>query len=277
MVVLKVGHLAGGRARGGRAQRRRWPATSACSAAWWPRRARSGPRTSTICSSWPRRSPSPGAAARGRAPPEARGLAIMTCSGGDSAQGADEAEQLGLELPTLGARDAARGWRAAADRGHGRQPARLHGDDLGRTPRRWPNWCARSARIPAIGQVLVFYDQPHGLTGAPEESWRRGARGDDRRARPAARFRRSSPRRCPSCSTTRAAWEFAQAGVAAAAGLRTGLRCAAARLRPTADDRRARLARDRRDRAARLATAASAGRAMAGRARGQGAAARRTA
>ena len=25
---------------------------------------------------------------------------------------------------------------------------------------------------PAIGQVLVFYDQPHGMTGAPEESWR---------------------------------------------------------------------------------------------------------
>ncbi|MGZ4172361.1 MAG: CoA-binding protein, partial [Solirubrobacteraceae bacterium] len=29
------------------------------------------------------------------------GLAIMTCSGGDSAQGADEAQQLGLELPEL--------------------------------------------------------------------------------------------------------------------------------------------------------------------------------
>ncbi len=34
-------------------------------------------------------------------PSEARGLAIMTCSGGDSAQGADEAQQLGIELPEL--------------------------------------------------------------------------------------------------------------------------------------------------------------------------------
>ena len=38
-----------------------------------------------------------------RRPPGAAGggLAIMTCSGGDSAQGADEAQRLGLELPAL--------------------------------------------------------------------------------------------------------------------------------------------------------------------------------
>ena len=33
------------------------------------------------------------------APVIGRGIAIMTCSGGDSAQGADEAQDLGLELP----------------------------------------------------------------------------------------------------------------------------------------------------------------------------------
>ena len=32
---------------------------------------------------------------------------------------------------------------------------------------------------PAIGQVLVFYDQPHGLTGAPRGVVARGPRGRD--------------------------------------------------------------------------------------------------
>ena len=97
----------------------------------------------------------------------------MTCSGGDSAQGADEAAAAragaaGARRPRTPARLA----RAAAAGGHGRQPARLHGDDLGRRARRSASWCATLGEDPAIGQVLVFYDQPHGLTGAPEESWR---------------------------------------------------------------------------------------------------------
>ena len=51
--------------------------------------------TSTSCSSWPRR-------CRCRGATRARdGLAIITCSGGDSAQGADEAARRGLELPPL--------------------------------------------------------------------------------------------------------------------------------------------------------------------------------
>src|SRR6185312_1299054 len=77
-------------------------------------------------------------------PTSAQGLAIMTCSGGDSAQGADEAHALGLELPALAPRTQA---RLA-------ELVRALGED------------------PAIGQVLVFYDQPHGMTGAPAESWR---------------------------------------------------------------------------------------------------------
>jgi hypothetical protein len=87
---------------------------------------------------------------------------------------------------------------------------------------------------PAIGQVLVFYDQPSGLTGASEESWRavREAVIAGAALSPVATLVSST---LPELLDDGAAWEFAQAGVAAAAGLRTGLRCAAARLRPPGD------------------------------------------
>ena len=88
VVVLKVGHSpAGARAAAAHSARaRRRPARV-------PQPGRGGGRglgatTSTSCSSWPRRSPCPPRPPAGRG---ARGLAIMTCSGGDSAQGADEA------------------------------------------------------------------------------------------------------------------------------------------------------------------------------------------
>ena len=55
---------------------------------------------------------------------------------------------------------------------------------------------------PAIGQVLVFYDQPYGLTGAAEESWRAVREGVIAGAARQPGARRWSPRRCPSCSTT---------------------------------------------------------------------------
>ena len=75
--------------------------------------------------------------ARVLAEPRARprghgGLAILTCSGGDSSIAADEAARLGAELPELAAGDPPATGAAAAGRGDGRQPARLHGDDLGR-------------------------------------------------------------------------------------------------------------------------------------------------
>ena len=80
---------------------------------------------------------------------------------------------------------------------------------------------------PAIGQVLVFYDQPHGLTGAPEESWRAVREGVMLGARlsPVPVMVSST---LPELLDDAAAAEFAAAGVPAAAGLRTGLRCAAA-------------------------------------------------
>ncbi len=111
-----------------------------------------------------RRTAAPRAAAAG-------GLAIMTCSGGDSAQGADEAQRLGLELPALAPETATR--LAAV-----LPSAATVANPLDYTAMIWGDVPALAELVralgedPAIGQVLVFYDQPHGLTGAPEESWR---------------------------------------------------------------------------------------------------------
>ncbi|MGZ4299649.1 MAG: CoA-binding protein, partial [Solirubrobacteraceae bacterium] len=100
-----------------------------------------------------------------------RGLAIMTCSGGDSAQGADEAQQLGLELPELSPQTQARLAELLPS-------AATVANPLDYTAMIWGDVQALGELVralgedPAIGQVLVFYDQPHGLTGAPAESWR---------------------------------------------------------------------------------------------------------
>ena len=158
----------------------------------------------------------------------ARGLAIMTCSGGDSAQGADEASQLGVELPALAPQTQARLAELLPSAATAANP-------LDYTAMIWGDVQALGELVralgddPAIGQVLVFYDQPHGMTGAPAESWRAvregvmlGARLTDVPVMVSSTL--------PELLDDAAAAEFAAAGVPAAAGLRTGLRCAAAAL-----------------------------------------------
>ena len=75
--------------------------------------------------------------ARVLAEPRARprgngGLAILTCSGGDSGIAADEADRMGVELPALAEDDSRQAPRALARGRDRRQPARLHGAHLGR-------------------------------------------------------------------------------------------------------------------------------------------------
>jgi acetyl-CoA synthetase len=172
-------------------------------------------------------------------PTNAQGLAIMTCSGGDSAQGADEAEGLGLELPALAPQTEARLAELLPSAATAANPldytAMIWGDvqALGELVR-------ALGEDPAIGQVLVFYDQPHGLTGAPAESWRAVREGVMLGASlsPVPVMVSST---LPELLDDAAAAEFAAAGVPAAAGLRTGLRCAAAALRTGADADPARL------------------------------------
>ena len=166
-----------------------------------------------------RRTATPRAAAAG-------GLAIMTCSGGDSAQGADEAQRLGLELPPLAPETATRLAEVLPS-------AATVANPLDYTAMIWGDVPALGELVralgedPAIGQVLVFYDQPHGLTGAPEESWRAVREGVMLGASlsPVPVMVSST---LPELLDDDAAAEFAAAGVPAAAGLRTGMRCAAA-------------------------------------------------
>ncbi|HXD65177.1 MAG TPA: acetate--CoA ligase family protein [Solirubrobacteraceae bacterium] len=170
-------------------------------------------------------------ATRHTAPPRptsARGLAIMTCSGGDSAQGADEAQALGLALPALAPQTEARLAEVLPS-------AATVANPLDYTAMIWGDVTALGELVrilgedPAIGEVLVFYDQPHGMTGAPAESWRAVREGVMLGASmsPVPVMVSST---LPELLDDAAAAEFAAAGVPAAAGLRTGLRCAAAAL-----------------------------------------------
>jgi acetyl-CoA synthetase len=164
----------------------------------------------------------------------ARGLAIMTCSGGDSAQGADEAAQLGLELPPLSSATRAR-------LGQLLPSAATAANPLDYTSMVWGDVHALSELVralgedPAIGLVLVFYDQPAGLTGAMAQSWRDVREGVMQGAAlsPVGTLVSST---LPELLNDAAAAELAAAGVPAAAGLRTGLRCARALLAPGEGD-----------------------------------------
>ncbi len=99
------------------------------------------------------------------------GLAIMTCSGGDSAQGADEALALGVSIPELSVQTTERLAELLPSAATAANP-------LDYTSMVWGDVPVLSELVralgsdPAIGQVLVFYDQPAGLTGALGDEWR---------------------------------------------------------------------------------------------------------
>jgi acyl-CoA synthetase (NDP forming) len=179
-----------------------------------------------------------------------RGLAIMTCSGGDSAQGADEAQALGIELPALA--------QATRERLAERlPPAATVANPLDYTAMIWGDSAALGELVqivgedPAVDQVLVFYDQPASLEGATEQSWqavRDGIVAGAARS-PVPTLVSST---LPELLDDAAAWELACAGVPAVAGLRTGMRCAAALLD----------ARERVDAAPRLREIAAAARSQ---------------
>jgi acetyl-CoA synthetase len=168
-----------------------------------------------------------------RSVPRRGGLAILTCSGGDSSQGADEASALGLPLPPLAPATSA----ALSER---LPPAATVSNPLDYTAMIWGDAPAvgEIVRIvgedPAIEQVLVFYDQLPGLDGALAESWRAVREGIELGARlaPVPVMVSST---LPELLDDAAAWRFAQAGVPAAAGLRTGLRAAHAMRRAAGD------------------------------------------
>jgi len=170
--------------------------------------------------------------------PSERGLAILTCSGGDSALAADECERIGLSLPPLGD-DAAGRLRVMLP------DAATVANPLDYTALIWGqadtlrDIVAIVGADPAIDQVLVLYDQPVGIQGDPDESWAAVREGilAGAQASPAPVMMAAT---LPELLDDAAAARFAGAGVPAIAGLRTGLACAAALRRPPADPARLR-------------------------------------
>lgn len=168
-----------------------------------------------------------------------RGLAILTCSGGDSGVAADLAAARGLELPELS--PAARERLAAV-----LPSAATVGNPLDYTSILWDDHealeevAAAVSSDPAIDQLLLLFDQPRGLDREVADGWegvRRAllagaAKGD------AATILGSTLVELLDPDT---AAELAGGGrVATAAGLGAAIACAAALRTPPADPERLR-------------------------------------
>ena len=219
--------------------------------------------------------------ARVLAEPRARprgdgGLAILTCSGGDSSIAADEADRLGTALPELDV--------SSRDRLEKLLPAAATvGNPLDYTAMIWGDTdLLRRITVavgddPAIDQLLILYDHPRGLAPEAAAEWaavRAGivAGADETEA---ATLVAST---LPDLIDDEASGELASRGVPAIAGLRTGLPCALALRLPPADPDRLREIAGRgpdRGRAGRRGGPRGGRRRLAGRDRRQGAPARR--
>jgi acyl-CoA synthetase (NDP forming) len=167
------------------------------------------------------------------------GLAILTCSGGDSGMAADLAAARGVELPELSP--------AARERlGAVLPSAATVGNPLDYTSMLWDDHealeevAAAVSSDPAIDQLLLLFDQPRGLDPEVAEGWeavRRAllagaARGD------AATLLAST---LPELLDPDTATELTKAGrVATAAGLGAAIACAAALRTPLAKPERLR-------------------------------------
>jgi acyl-CoA synthetase (NDP forming) len=163
------------------------------------------------------------------------GLAVLTCSGGDSALAADECERIGLRLPPLAPATAQRLRELLPD-------AATVSNPLDYTALIWGevetlrDIVATTGADPGIDQVLVLYDQPAGIEGAANDSWAAVREGILAGAA-ASRVPVSVASTLPELLDDEAAARFAAAGVPAIAGLRTGLACAAALRQPPGEAR----------------------------------------
>jgi acyl-CoA synthetase (NDP forming) len=168
--------------------------------------------------------------------PGGTGLAVLTCSGGDSALAADECQRLGLALPALAPASTERLRELLPD-------AATVGNPLDYTALIWGevellrDIVVTVGADPSVDRILVFYDQATdagrgGSWAAVREGIRLGA------AESAVPVMVSST--LPELLDDAAAATFMDAGVPAVAGLRTGLACAAALLTPAAQPDRLR-------------------------------------
>ena len=164
--------LRGGRAAPPRRTPGRSPATSGSFAPWSRRPGAAwADEPARAARDWPARWPS-----RGRGRGGAGGLAVLTCSGGDSGVAADEAERLGRRAAaSFGpSRPRERSGAAAARGRDDRQPARLHGDDLGRHRARCAGSWSRSAPTPRSTSCCCSTTTPTTSSPEAEDSWAGG-------------------------------------------------------------------------------------------------------
>ena len=175
--------------------------------------------------------------ARVLAEPRARprgdgGLAILTCSGGDSGIAADEAARLGAELPPLSPGTRERLAELLPD-------AATIGNPLDYTAMIWGETdLLRRITIavgadPAIDQLLLLYDHPQGLAPEAAATWaavRAGIIAGAAEAEAATLVAST----LPDLIDDEASGELADRGVPAIAGLRTALACAQALRGPSA-------------------------------------------
>ena len=98
------------------------------------------------------------------------GLAVLTCSGGDSALAADDCERIGIPLPAPAPATRERMRELLPEAATVANPldytALIWGDT-----ERLRDLVVTVGEDPEVGRVLVLYDQPAGLEGATEESW----------------------------------------------------------------------------------------------------------
>ncbi len=177
--------------------------------------------------------------AKALAEPRARprgdgGLAVLTCSGGDSGVAGDQAAAIGLDLPPLSPATERKLAELLPD-------AATIGNPLDYTAMIW----AETSRLrqivtavgddPAIDQLLLCYDHPDDADASWEPTRQGLVEGaSDTRA---ATIVAST---LPDLLDTEVALELSDRGLPAIAGLRTALLCARALRRPAADPRRLR-------------------------------------
>ncbi len=169
----------------------------------------------------------------------ARGLAILTCSGGDSGMAADLAAARGLELPELSA--------ATRERlGEVLPSAATVGNPLDYTSMLWDDRealeeiAAAVSSDPAIDQLLLLFDQPRGLDPEIAADWeavRRALLAGAERGHAATILGSTLPELLDPAT---AAQLTAEGKIATAAGLGAAIASAASLRTPLADPERLR-------------------------------------
>jgi len=162
----------------------------------------------------------------GRAHDSGGGLAVMTCSGGDSSSAGDEAERRGLPFPAFSAETERRLEDLVPHAATIQNPLDYTAMIWGERER-LRDMIVAVADDPEIERVLIFYDEPIGLYGDTKTSWDAVLDGilDGARAAEVPVVISST---LPELLQDESAARMIAAGVPGVAGLRTGIACAAA-------------------------------------------------